>query len=79
MVTEKQQKNRSKAADTARNRATDIVDKALQNVSATDEAKAERREKLTTYPPLVREARDRNLRHDAGDVRRTDERKPRDE
>jgi hypothetical protein len=75
MVTEKQQRKRSKAADSARNRARDTVDKALQTVSATDEAKDERREKLTKYPPLVREARDRNARRDSSDATRADERK----
>jgi hypothetical protein len=78
MMTEKKQANRSKAADTARNRARDTVDKALQNVSATDEAKDARREKLTKYPPLVREARDRNDSSDSSDATRADERKPGD-
>jgi hypothetical protein len=79
MVTKKQQTDRSKAADTARIRAGDTVNKALQGVSATDAAKDERREKLTKYPPLVREARDRNEHRDSDDARRADERKPRGE
>jgi hypothetical protein len=78
MAAKKQQADRSQAADKARSRATETVNKALQQVSATDEDKAQRREKLTKYPPLVRAARDRNQRHDATDPRRADERKPSD-
>jgi hypothetical protein len=66
------QSARARAADHARSRASDTVNKALQDVSATDEAKAARRETLTTYPPLVTEARDRNARQNSSEAKRDD-------
>ncbi len=72
----KKQKIRTQSADQARAEAGAVIDKALEGSAAAPSVKAVRKERLTKYPPVVREARDQNDARDATDGQRPDERIP---
>ncbi len=69
----KNQTNRDKSAANARAVANDAIDQAQAGNDVSDATKRARRERLTKYPPAVREARDQNEALDPNAEQRPDE------
>jgi hypothetical protein len=73
MTTDTSRKRRRDSANDARDQAGAAANREMETLGVPDQAQQARRERLTKYPPLVRNARDQSPHYDSNDSPRLDE------